>query len=327
MNTRETKMTDLNVLVLSVGRRVELVKYLRKTLMRRSISFGIFGADASNLAPALYECDAKIILPKISENHYFETLIKTVNHHGIQIIIPTIDTELKFLALNKSKIESRTNAKVIVSDIKTIETFQNKLKTALFLEENEILSPNLLNYSNRKQFEYPVFIKPSEGSSSINALKINDQSELERWFETIEDPIIQRFVNGKEYSVDAYIDQNNNLVSESHRCRIKTRAGEILIGKVLFIDKIHEIIVELLLKISLFGPITFQFIEENGQFYLIEVNARLGGGVPMSLESGIDILGNLIDEYLNNQLIKTNSKNVNRVFSRFDQMIEVKNDD
>lgn len=320
-------MSDLNVLVLSVGRRVELVQYLKKALARRNLSFRIVGADASHLAPALYECDTQIILPKVSEGHYLEILIETIKSQNINIVIPTIDTELGFLARHKSEIETQTHATVIISKFKTIEIFQDKLKTAQFLEDNQILSPKILDYSNRTQFEYPVFIKPAEGSSSINARMIKNQNELERWVETIEKPIVQSYVRGKEYTVDVYIDRNNKLISESHRFRIKTRSGEILIGQVLFIDQIHEIILELLSKIELFGPITLQFIEENDQFYLIEINPRLGGGVPMSLDSGIDILGNLIDEYSNKTLAKTNSKGLNKIFSRFDQMIEVKKND
>ena len=327
MNIKEIKMNDLNVLVLSVGRRVELIQFLKKTLVSRNHSFSIVGADASNLAPALYACDTQIILPKISENHYLEILIETIKSQGINIVIPTIDTELGFLARHKSEIELQTHSKVIISSFKTIEIFQNKFKTAQFLEENKILSPKVLDFSNRTQFQYPVFIKPSEGSSSINARMVHNQNELERWFETIENPIIQSYVSGKEYTVDAYVDRNNKLISESHRFRMKTRSGEILIGQVLFIDQIHEIILDLLSKIELFGPITLQFIEENDQFYLIEINPRLGGGVPMSLDSGIDVLGNLIDEYSNKPLAKTNSRGLNKTFSRFDQMIEVKSYD
>lgn len=320
-------MIDLNILVLSVGRRVELVHYLKKALVLRNLSFKIVGADASDLAPALYKCDRQIILPKISETHYLEILIETIKSQDINIVIPTIDNELGFLAQHKTEIESQTHSKVIISSFKTVEIFQNKLKTAHFLEDINILSPKVLEYSNRTQFEYPVFIKPSQGSSSINARMIHNQNELELWFETIENPIIQRYVSGKEYTVDAYIDRNNKLISESHRFRIKTRSGEILIGQVLFIDHIHEIILEFLSKIKLFGPITLQFIEEYDQFYLIEINPRLGGGVPMSLDSGIDILGNLIDEYFNNPLTETNSRGLNKTFSRFDQMIEVKSHD
>lgn len=320
-------MSKLNVLVLSVGRRVELIQFLRKSLVDRGLSFKLFGADASKLAPALYECDDHVILPKITDGHYLKTLRKTIEYLNIQIIIPTIDTELSVLAQNKDSIEFSSNTKVIVSELKAIEIFQDKLKSATFMEENQILTPKVLDYAQRNRFDYPVFIKPSKGSSSINALKIYSLEELERWFNAIERPIIQSFISGKEYTVDAYIDSHNALISESHRLRIKTRSGEILIGQMVFIDDIRKIILDLLTKIKLIGPITFQFIEENRQYYLIEVNPRLGGGVPMSLRSGIDITGNLIDEYLNQPLIKTSSKGIEKIYSRFDQMIEVKTHD
>ncbi|HAP7816977.1 TPA: carboxylate--amine ligase, partial [Enterococcus faecium] len=38
----------------------------------------IIGADCSELAPALYMCDEKIVLPKVSESNYIEELIKVI---------------------------------------------------------------------------------------------------------------------------------------------------------------------------------------------------------------------------------------------------------
>lgn len=320
-------MTDINVLVLSVGRRVELIRFLKKSLVDRKLSFMILGADASPLAPALYECDKKIILPKIAESQYLEVLKEKIIQFNIQLVIPTIDTELLILAKNKAFLEEHSDTKILVSSPMAVIIFQDKLKTHEFLKQNQILTPKLLDATQSDYFEFPIFIKPSKGSSSINALKVNDKTALEYWVKTINEPVIQNYINGKEYTVDTYISRENKIISESHRHRIKTRSGEILIGRVLFIEKIHEILIRVLSKVKLFGPITFQFIEEKDNYYLIEVNPRLGGGVPMSLNSGVDIIGNILDEHLKRPLKKMSSRDINRIYSRFDQMIEVKSHD
>ena len=320
-------MNDFNVLVLSVGRRVELIRFLKKSLIERKLSFKIIGADASSLAPALYECDRKIILPKINDDKYLEVLKKTINQHDIHLIIPTIDTELPILAQNKNFLKSHKNTQILVSDLKAINIFQDKLSTNEFLIQNKILTPRLLDETESDQFDFPVFIKPAKGSSSINALKVNNKETLRYWMNIIEKPVIQSYINGKEYTVDTYISRSNEIISESHRLRIKTRSGEILIGQVMFIERIHEILVKLLNKVKLFGPITFQFIKEKENYYLIEANPRLGGGVPMSLASGVDIIGNIIDEQLKTPFKKMSSRNISKIYSRFDQMVEVKQHD
>ena len=99
------------------------------------------------------------------------------------------------LAENKETIEAETGAKVIISSIEVINICRDKYKTADFLMKEGFLSPK---YITSKQLEtgdyaFPLFIKPLNGSSSINAFKVNNERELEFFTYYIDNYILQEF--------------------------------------------------------------------------------------------------------------------------------------
>ena len=53
---------------------------------------------------------------------------------------------------------------------------------------------------------YPAFIKPKDGSSSINAFKVADKEELKVYASQIKDYVIQPFIEGTEYTIDIFCD-------------------------------------------------------------------------------------------------------------------------
>jgi len=135
---------------------------------------------------------------------------------------------------------------------------------------------------------FPCYIKPVAGSSSINAFRVNNEKELEFFKYYIKDYIIQELIEGEEYTIDVLCDFSGNPIYITPRLRIATRSGEVLKTRIennkVLIDKV-KLILEYLKPA---GPITVQAIRchRDNQFYFIEVNARFGGGSPLSMMAG-----------------------------------------
>ncbi|MFU1875383.1 carboxylate--amine ligase, partial [Enterococcus faecium] len=91
------------------------------------------------------------------------------------LIVPTIDTELSTLSRNKKYIENETDSVVLVSSEKVIDICENKILTSAFFEQNGFKTPEILNSSEITKF--PVFIKPLNGSSSVNTFIVNNEKE------------------------------------------------------------------------------------------------------------------------------------------------------
>lgn len=321
-------MDNKNILILSAGRRVELVQRFKRAAQKLNIESVIVAADISVTAPAIYFADKHYIIPKISEDGYISSLIDICLKENISLIVPTIDTELLKLSENKKYIESKTKARVHISDKKIIDICRNKNNTQRFFEEYGFGVPKLLTKEDIDSGNYvlPLFMKPKDGSSSINTFKINTKEELDFFKTYIKEPMIQEFMSGTEYSVDVFCDFDSNPITIVPRIRLAVRGGEILKGQI---DKNREIIddVKRLVKIlKPIGHITIQCMKTKKGIEYIEINPRFGGGAPMSIDAGADSCENLY-RLLNGDKLEYNENYIDKaIFMRFDNSIMLQSD-
>lgn len=318
-----------NIMILSAGRRVELVQRFKRAAKKLDIDSKIVAVDISKTAPAIYFADKHYLVPRISADNYIDEIIRICNKENIALIVPTIDTELLKLSENREKIESSCKAKLHLSRDEVIKICRNKHNTQKFLEENGFGVPKCLSDEdiNSKNYSFPLFIKPEDGSSSINTFKVNNEQELMFFREYIDKPMIQEFMQGKEYSVDVFCDFDSNPITIVPRRRLAVRGGEILKGQI---EKNRDIINDVKRMLDILKPIghiTIQcMITEKGIEY-IEINPRFGGGAPMSIDAGADSCKNLF-KLLNGEKLEYNEDYTDHMyFARFDSSIEIKNND
>lgn len=318
-------MQEINILVLSAGKRVELINCFKKASKNLKIESKIIAVDISELAPALYFADKSYIIPRIGKEGYIEEIIRICNAENIKLIVPTIDTELLILSENKEKIEKETKAKILVSSKEVISICRDKRNTQKFFEENKFGVPRLITDNDIKEnkIKFPLFMKPINGSSSINTFKINNIKELLFFKEYIKDPMIQEMVVGEEYTVDAFLDFNANIITIVPRKRIAIRGGEILKGKIEKDRTIIKDVKKVLEVLKPIGQITIQLIKTNEGIRYIEINPRFGGGAPMSISVGADSCENLYRLLMGETLEYNENYEDNVTILRFDNSIRL----
>ena len=109
-----------------------------------------------------------------------------------------------------------------------VYTRQDKNYTVDFFESCGLKAPRTVNDYHLYHGPYPCFIKPKDGSSSINAFKVENESELKVYAEQVGDYIVQPFIEGTEYTVDIFCDYEGNPIYITPRIRVAVRAGEVL---------------------------------------------------------------------------------------------------
>lgn len=319
------KMKEIHVLFTGIGRRVELVQVFRQAALVLNISLKIYGADMVGTAPALAYCDGTRKVCGMKDEKYIPQLMDICKTDQIDILIPTIDTDLLILSKNVARFEE-IGTKVLISKLDKIAICRDKNLTADFFESCGLKAPQTINDYTKYKDAFPCFIKPKDGSSSINAFKVNNAEELQIYAEQIGDYIIQPFVEGTEYTVDIFCDLSGDPIYITPRKRLAVRAGEVLKTEISQDKKIIE---EMKILIDHFlpcGPITVQLIRDNmGEDHYIEINPRFGGGAPLSMKAGADsakaILRILSGESLS---YIENAAADGAVYCRFDQSIRVK---
>lgn len=318
----------INVLILSCGRRVELVKAFKEARDRLGINGTVIGADCCDTAPALYFADRFYIIPKIGADDYFSNLKQIIEKEKISLVVPTIDTELLVLSKLKSEFEN-LGAKLLVPSCDVVKICNDKKLTAEFFEKNGFNYPKTLLEDDCEAYggEFPLIIKPCDGSSSKNVFKINTKEELRFFKKYIPDHIVQKFVTGQEYTVDVLTDFNGKLIYTVPRKRISVRGGEILKGQI---DK-NKIVIEetkrLIEKLGAIGQLTIQgFLGCDNKFSFIEINPRFGGGAPMSIKAGANFCEVLYRLLKGEEISFLNDYQDGQIIVRFDDSIVLKND-
>ena len=283
------KEREVNILISSAGRRGALVKCFKDTIKRMERCNGkVISVDASHLAAALYLSDKHYIVPRISDSNYINILLNICEEENIKLIIPTIDTELLILSQNKEIFEKK-GIRIAISDTKVIEICSNKLKTFQFFKENNIPTVETFSYCQVDKIEklnYPLFIKPSSGSASINTYKINNRKELDFFINYIDNPVIQEYAEGKEFTMDILADFNGKVLNVVPRERIEVRAGEINKGRTVKDGRLIEYGKNIVEKLGGIGPITIQCFKKGSEIKFTEINPRIGGGYPLSFAAG-----------------------------------------
>ena len=226
--------TKMNVLFTGVGRRIELLQAFRNAAIVLNKPLKIFGADMAVTAPALAYCDYIRLVVAMKDPEYINNLLSICIKDQISLLIPTIDTDLLVLSENKERFDA-IGTRVMISAPDKISICRDKNYTSKFFAECGLKAPMPVNDWKVYQGGYPAFIKPKDGSSSINAFKVDNQKELEIYANQIGDYIVQPFVDGKEYTIDIFCDWDGKPLSIVPRERLQVRAGEVL--KTEIIDK------------------------------------------------------------------------------------------
>lgn len=315
-------MKELRILFTGVGRRIELIQAFRQAALHLGINLKLYGADMAGTAPALTYCDFIRKVCGMGEPEYIRQLLGICKEDHIDLLIPTIDTDLLILSRNVQEFE-KEGTKVLISKPEKIAVCRDKNYTADFFESCGLKAPRTYNDYRKYSGEYPCFIKPKDGSSSINAFKVNDLGELEVYAEKIGDYIVQPYIEGKEYTIDIFCDFDGSPIYITPRERVAVRAGEVLKTKICMDDRMIQESRKLIEKFRPCGPMAVQLIRQDvtEEDYFIEINPRFGGGSPLSMKSGARSAEAIL-KMLSGERIEYEEPQWNgAVYSRFDQSV------
>lgn len=290
--------TPLNILILSCGSRNKILQYFKKELKGKG---QVFATDCNSLAPALYEADNYFIVPEVSDEKYVDTIVTICRDYNIKGIFTLIDTEISILAENKKRFEE-VGTIPIVSGFDIVKACLDKYQFHQLLSDKGFST--IQSYIDKDLFykdlksqkiKFPVFVKPVKGSASININKVESSEELNHLFHKFDNLLIQEYMNGVEYGVDAYIDiLSGKLVNVFIKEKIKMRAGETDKSVSVKETKLFNLVKEFVESVKFKGTIDIDIFKVNGRYFISEVNPRFGGGYPHAHECGVNFSGMII---------------------------------
>lgn len=315
----------MNILLTSVGRRTYLVEYFKEALKDRG---EIHVSNSTSLSPAFLKADHYVVTPLIYSKEYIPFLLDYCKNNKISALISLFDADLPVLAKNREKF-SEIGTRVLVSSERVISICNDKWNAFQYMSANGFVVPQtFLSTENAKaaisaqKIIYPVFVKPRWGMGSIGIYQANSAIELEVLFQKVkekisttylcyeskqsiaEDVIIQEMINGQEYGLDIINDLDGNYQNTIVKRKLAMRAGETDSAETVEDVRLLEVGKCISEHLKHIGNLDVDIIVQNGKPYILEMNARFGGGYPFSHAAGVNLPAAII-AWLENRPVPT----------------------
>ena len=335
----------MNILFTCAGRRTYLLKYFKENM---SEGDKIVATDMQLSAPALTAADIKVQVPAVYDPTYIDVTLDICKKYNINALLCLNDLELPILAENKARFEA-IGVTVIVSDPKVIDIAFDKYKTAQWVESIGLNAPKTyVTLASAKEalakgeIAFPLFMKPRWGSGSIGLETIDDMEELDIYYHLLMKKIkktilatasvgdeyimIQEKLTGEEFGLDVMNDLKGNNVGVSVKQKLAMRAGETDKAITVDIPEVYEMGRKIGQNLHHIGNLDVDIMQRaNGDYCVLELNPRFGGGYPFSYEAGVNMPKAII-QWLKGKTVEESllSPQIGKMFSKNDYLVEIK---
>lgn len=304
---------SFNILITSISKKVPLIKTIRQATVNLNLACKLYGGDSNSSCIARYFVDEFWQMPP-QNNLNIEELVSFCKKHDIKAIIPSRDGELAYFSKHKELLSSH-GISCLISKQASIETCLNKLLFYQFLSPHKI--PVIPTANDIKLITSPSYVVKECFGAGSHAVGLNlNMPQAESWAQNLENPIFQPFIEGKEYSIDVYIDRHHSPQGAIVRKRELVIAGESQITYSLPHLAMEDLCLKTAALLGINGHAVFQVLcDSSDHLHLIECNPRFGGASTLSVAMGLRSFEWFIQECLDQPLLpfKRSSKEMRLV--------------
>lgn len=275
------------ILLSSLSSKIALYDSVLRQAKFFNNNSSVIGADCNPNCPGAHIVKRFKMLPPLihlNENELLNLLLAW----GITHILPTRDGELKYWA-DKATLLLDHRIKVLISSSDTIRLCEDKFLFSEKITESCIRVIPSFNSPPLSKYEKWV-VKERRGSGAVKTTVGVDMNSALKFASNLSEPIFQPYISGREFSAEAWINKKGEIPGVTLRWRDKVLNGESHISTTFENYKWAEKIKDLFKSIhGLYGHCLGQFIvDRNDILNLIEINPRLGGASPLSLNTGLN---------------------------------------
>jgi carbamoyl-phosphate synthase large subunit len=252
-----------SVLLTGVGKRYDIVSAFAEHAF-------VVAADPSPLAPAQYAADVRVAPPRVDDPSYVPFLTELCERHGVSAVIPLTDLDLEVLA--------RSDLPAFTPEPEVCRATFDKYLAHQLLERHGLPSPPTW-LPGEQPHGFPAVVKPRRGSGSRSIHPCADAREADFFADYVKEPVmVQRLMDGPEFSVDALCDLDGRCLNAIPRTMLESRGGESIKGAALADPELIELGRAVAEALPLRGPATIQmFRDRELGLRVTDINARFGG--------------------------------------------------
>jgi carbamoyl-phosphate synthase large subunit len=260
--------------------------------LRADDSVELLAADMDPWAAGLYLVPAwaRTLIPAGAAPGFADALLNRCLTLGVDIVLPTVDAELRPLAGARAKFAA-DGIELLLAPAAALDVILDKLILAehcagvVRVPRTEVFGPRV----DPAQWTYPVIVKPRQGSGSRGVVIVGSAAELAA-LDRSAALIVQEFLPGEEYSVDVLADAGGRVIASVPRLRARVDSGVSVGGRT-----VHDPEVEAFGRaVAQATGVTFVANvqckrDASGAPALLEVNPRMPGTLGLTIASGVDM--------------------------------------
>ena len=279
------------------------VTLVRSYRDRRDVT--LLAGDIDPMAVGLYLVPGgqRHLLRRGDDPRFVDHLLELCVHEDVDVLIPTVDSELLPLARRRADIEA-AGINLVCPSEHTLELCLDKVALAAACRGHVPVPRTVVLDAGFDPADWalPVICKPRAGSGSRDITLVRWP---EQWagLSRAGDLLVQEFLPGEEYSIDVLADPDGVVLAAVPRSRLKVDSGISVAGRTHHDAELEALARAVCTAIGLAGVANVQARRDAaGRAALLEVNPRFPGAMVLTVAAGIDMPNLVLDAALGRPL-------------------------
>ena len=255
----------------------------------------LVSADIDPVAVGLYLVPARrrVLLPRGDDPRFVATLLETAVHYGADLVIPTVDSELRGVSAAREEFAAQGVA-VLVESTHTLDLCLDKGKLVAHCADT-VRVPQTMAISEATSYDdlaalgEPFIVKPWTGAGGRGFAIIGARDDLHA-VPVDGSMMAQEMLPGAEYSIDVLSTPEGRVVACVPRRRDKVDSGIAVAGRTFLDEQLEQFGRRVAEAIGVTGVVNVQAkMAADGVPALLEVNARFPGTMSLTQAAGVDM--------------------------------------
>ena len=255
----------------------------------------LVAADVDPVAVGLYLTppDCRLLLPPGDDPAFVDVLLDEAVSRGVDLVIPTVDIELRPLSAARARFAEHGVA-LLVESVRTLDVCLDKLRLMRTCAEfvrvarTVLLTPDT-DEAALGSLGQPLVVKPRRGPSGRGFAVIEDPTWL-AGFPCDGTILAQELLPGTEYSIDVLAREDGQVVAAVPQSRDKVDSGVAVAGRTLHNPELQSIGALVAEAIGAVGVVNVQLrAASDGAPALLEVTPRFPGTMSLTMAAGVNM--------------------------------------
>lgn len=255
----------------------------------------LVAADIDPVAVGLYLTDAsrRVLLPRGDDPDFVPALLEAAVQHGADLVVPTVDTELRDVSAAASQFAAH-GIRLLVESVETLDLCLDKLTLMRTCASRVRVPATVLLTADTHPAELvalgePFIVKPRRGAGGRGFAIIASANDVTAEMRD-SSLLAQEMLPGDEYSIDVLARPDGGVIAAVPRRRDKIDSGIAVAGRTVADAGLENFGREVAAVIGARAVVNVQAkLDRDGRPALLEVNARFPGTMALTQAAGVDM--------------------------------------